>query len=248
MSRIRMIMFDLSGTTVYDEGFVTDCLYEAAQDVGIAGTKDLIARNIGTNKRHLFRFLIAKDRDQALNLKSFASVTMGREEEALADRAFDVYERLMLQVYGRETKEVPGASDTFRWLHKRDILVATDTGFHRAITDVIMEKLGWLREGLVDLSVNVQDIPGEIGRPAPYMMFHAMERLGVQAVGEVIKVGDQPADLMEGTNAGCRGVVGVLSGSADAELLGRFHHTHLIPSVADLPALIADEFGEGLAE
>lgn len=248
MGPIRMVMFDLSGTTVYDEGFVTDCLHQAAQEVGIAGTKEFIARNIGTNKRHLFRFLIARERDGSLDLKSFASVAMGKDDEALADRAFDVYEQLMLKVYRRETKEVPGASDTFRWLHDRNILVATDTGFHRAITDVIMEKLGWLRDGLVDLSVNVQDIPGEIGRPAPYMLFHAMQRLGVHAVENVVKVGDQPADLMEGTNAGCRGVVGVLSGSAGAEVLGGFRHTHLIPSVADLPRLIADEFSEGLVE
>jgi phosphonatase-like hydrolase len=121
------------------------------------------------------------------------------------------------------------------------VLVATDTGFHKSINLAIMESLGWLRDGLVDVAIDVQDVPGERGRPAPFMIFQAMERLGVTSVHEVVKVGDQPADLMEGTNAGCRGVVGVLSGPLDAAQLGAHRHTHLLPSVADLPRLCENE-------
>ena len=44
-------------------------------------------------------------------------------------------------------------------------------------------------------------------------------------------------------NAGCGGVIGVLSGAMTAEVLGRHQHTHLIPSVADLPDLLVEEFG-----
>ena len=32
MGKISMIMFDLSGTTVYDDTGVRDCLYQAAQE------------------------------------------------------------------------------------------------------------------------------------------------------------------------------------------------------------------------
>jgi hypothetical protein len=44
-------------------------------------------------------------------------------------------------------------------------------------------------------------------------------------------------------HAGVRGVVGVLSGSQDSEHLGSIEHTHIIPSVAELPALIDSAFG-----
>lgn len=65
----------------------------------------------------------------------------------------------------------------------------------------------WLRDGLVDVSVDVEHVPGERGRPAPFMIFHAMEKLDVQSVQEAIKIGNTPADMLEGTNAGCRVII-----------------------------------------
>ena len=72
------------------------------------------------------------------------------------------------------------------------------------------------------------------------MIFTAMMRLGVIDVRTVIKVGDTPADLQEGRNAGCGAVVGVLSGASDATTLGKHYHTHLVPSVREIPSLMKD--------
>jgi phosphoglycolate phosphatase-like HAD superfamily hydrolase len=74
------------------------------------------------------------------------------------------------------------------------------------------------------------------------MIFYAMTHLDVQSVHEVIKIGDTPADMLEGRNAGCRGVVGVLSGPRPVTAWGMYWDTHVIPSVADLPDLIESEF------
>ena len=70
------------------------------------------------------------------------------------------------------------------------------------------------------------------------MLFHAMEGARVNNVAEVMAVGDTPLDLQAGTNAGLRAVVGVLSGAATAEALRHEPHTHILPSVASLPALL----------
>jgi phosphoglycolate phosphatase-like HAD superfamily hydrolase len=70
------------------------------------------------------------------------------------------------------------------------------------------------------------------------MLFHAMESARVNNVAEVMAVGDTPLDLQAGTNGGLRAVVGVLSGASRAELLQREPHTHILPSVASLPALL----------
>ncbi len=168
-------------------------------------------------------------------------MTVTADESEQAEQAFSLYERYMLEHYSHDIEEVPGASDVFRWLHSHDVKVATDTGFHRQINDAIMHRMGWLRDGLVDIALCVSDIPGERGRPAPYMIFKAMLELGITSVQEVVKIGDQPADMLEGTNAGCRGVIGVLSGPLDAAAIGKHRHTHIISSVADLPQLFIDE-------
>ena len=148
----------------------------------------------------------------------------------------------MIDHYRNEVKEVPGAVDTFKWCHDHGIKVATDTGFHRDVTTAIMDGLGWVKDGLVDVAVDVEHVPGERGRPAPFMIYHAMSELDVQNVHEVIKVGDTPADMLEGHNAGCRGIIGVLSGPRPVEAWGRYRHTHVISSVAELPELIESEF------
>ena len=69
-----------------------------------------------------------------------------------------------------------------------------------------------------------------------------MQHLDIQNVREVLKIGDTPADMLEGVNAGCRGVVGVLSGPRPGRPWGCYRHTHVIPSVKELPALIETEF------
>jgi len=121
------------------------------------------------------------------------------------------------------------------------ILVATDTGFHDDVNSAIMKGLKWLERGLVDLSLDVEDT-NEIGRPTPYLIHQAMFKLGIQSVHEVIKIGDTPADLLSGYNAGCIGNIGVLSGANTRDILIRYPHTHIIDSVADLPDLIQTTF------
>lgn len=241
MSQIKMVMFDLSGTTVYDDTGVRDCLHRAAVEHGLSTTPEEILLHMGTNKIHLYQFLIARAQGKAGEFRDFAK---GQDPSTLefATRVFQRYEEIMIQHYRTQVREVPGAADTFRWCHDHGIKVATDTGFHKAITQAIMDGLGWVRDGLVDISVDVQDIPGERGRPAPFMIFHAMEKLDIQSVSEVLKIGDTPADMLEGTNAGCRGVVGVLSGPRPVEAWGCYRHTHVIPSVRELPSLLETEF------
>lgn len=236
-----MVMFDLSGTTIHDDTGVRDCLYRAATEFDLNTTPEEILLHMGTNKIHLYQFLIARSRGADIDLRDFEKVQDPATLE-LATQVFHRYEALMLEHYRKEVREVEGASDTFRWCHAHGIKVATDTGFHRGITQAIMEGMGWVREGLVDLAVDVEHVPGQRGRPAPFMIFHAMQVLDIQSVDQVVKVGDTPADMLEGTNAGCRGVVGVMTGPRPVTAWGIYRHTHVIPSVKDLPALIESEF------
>jgi len=241
MGKISMVMFDLSGTTVYDDTGVRDCLYQAAQEYNLTTTPEEILYNMGTNKIHLYQFLIARQMGKKIDIQDFEKIKDPETYEE-ARKVFDRYQQIMLEYYRKQCKAIPGATDAFRWCHNQGIKVATDTGFHRLITDAIMDGLGWVRDGLVDIAVDVEHIPGEIGRPAPFMLFYAMTMLNIQSVHEVIKIGDTPADMLEGRNAGCRGVVGVLSGPRPVTDWGKYWHTHVIPSVADLPELIEKEF------
>jgi len=243
MRNVSMIMFDLSGTTVYDDTGVRDCLYKAAQEYKLNTTPEEILMHMGTNKIHLYQFLISRSKGKKIDMKDFEK-TKDPETYEEAKKIYDRYNEIMIDHYRNEVREVAGASDTFRWCHDHGIKVATDTGFHREVTDVIMNGLGWLRDGLVDLSVDIDDVPGGIGRPAPFMIYYAMTRLNVQNIHEVVKIGDTPADMLEGYNAGCEAVIGVLSGPRPVTAWGKYRHTYVIESVKDLPELVEKEFLE----
>jgi phosphonatase-like hydrolase len=137
-------------------------------------------------------------------------------------------------LYRQGIKPIKGAAETFAWCRDRGILIATTTGFYREISDLILDKTGW--RDLFAAHISSSDV--RQGRPAPYMIFRAMEAGGVQDVREVINVGDTPLDLQAGSNAGVRGVIGVLTGAHDRDDLQGEPHTHIIESVANLPALI----------
>ncbi len=236
-NEIKMAMFDLSGTTVYDDTGVRDCLYKAAQQYKLNVTPDEILLHMGTNKIHLYQFLISRSRGNNIDFRDFEK----NLDPATYDEAKEIYEtyvKIMIDHYKKEVKEVEGTSDVFRWCHENDIKVATDTGFHNDVTSAIMDGLGWVRDGLVDLSVDLDMVPGGMGRPAPFMIFHAMQHFNIQSVREVIKLGDTPADMLEGYNAGCRAVIGVMSGPRPVTAWGKYWHTHVIESVKNLPELI----------
>lgn len=241
MPKISLVVCDLSGTTVEDDSGVRDCLYQAAQEFGLRTTPEEILYHMGTNKVHLYQYLIAREQGRQIQVQDLGQA-QDPKSHPLARKVFDRYQELMIAHYHHQCREIPGASDAFRWCHARGIKVATNTGFHRVISQAVMDGLGWLRDGLVDIAVDVEHVPGEIGRPAPYMIFHAMVQLGIQSVREVVKVGDTPADMLEGRNAGCRGVVGVLTGARPITDWGKYWHTHVIPSIADLPDLLRQEF------
>ncbi len=224
MEPIELVVFDLAGTTIADEGgMVLQSLVETAQTYELPGTPEELNALMGMNKREVFGMLAAQlyPGDEA-------------RVERVANAALADFIARMRAAYEEHLAPMPGAEEAFVYLRKRGIKIATDTGFEASVGGLIMERLNWPGR-LIDLAVYSTDVSQ--GRPAPYMIFHAMERLGVLNVRRVMKLGDSPSDLEEGTNAGCGEVIGVLSGAHTATTLGAFPHTRLLQSVADLPAL-----------
>jgi phosphonatase-like hydrolase len=129
---------------------------------------------------------------------------------------------------------MPGAASAFEWLRGKNIKIALNTGFDRPTADLIIDAVGW-RSGVVDAVICGDDVA--LGRPAPYLIFRAMEACGVTSVHKVMCVGDTVLDLQAGRNAGVRYVVGVLSGAHKKAQLEKEQHTHLIESVAAMPSM-----------
>lgn len=238
-NNIELVVFDLSGTTVQDDNAVAKSLYEAGKEFKLDATLQDFEKTIGTNKIKLYQYMIARSKGEEVTIDMLEKGNF----ESYYDEAIKIFNRytiIMIEYYRKNVAAMPGAEEVFESLHQKGIKVATDTGFHHDVNEAIMEGLGWREKGLIDLSVHVETTGG-IGRPAPFMIFHAMKALDVQSVHKVIKVGDTPADLLSGYNAGCAGNIGVLSGANSIEVLEKYRHTHILKDITELPDMITSD-------
>lgn len=218
----RLVVLDVGGTLIEERGDVPETLRVAFANHGITVSPTEIGQWRGASKREIVRHFVDKQ-----------SLPPGANREKLsADIYQDFFTRLNA-VY-QTVPPIAGVEDAIRKMRETGYLLATTTGFDRETTTAIFRRLGW--EKYFVASVSSDDVAQ--GRPAPYMIFHAMEAARVNSVAEVVAVGDTPLDLQAGTNGGLRGVVGVLSGAGKLEQLRREPHTHILPSVATLPGLL----------
>ena len=162
----------------------------------------------------------------------------GADREALTDA---ISFRISASRPTRPTKmwgPFPASKKAMAEMGSDGLMLATTTGFGRELNATIFRRLGWGAQFVA--SINSDDVVD--GRPAPFMIFHAMEAAHVESVAEVVAVGDTPLDLQAANNAGVRGAIGVTSGAATEERLRRERYTQILPSVAALPALLRAEF------
>jgi phosphonatase-like hydrolase len=223
MGPIELVVFDMAGTTIQDDGMVLKCLVETVREYDLPGEPKALNDLMGMNKREVFAMLASQKYPHD-----------STQVEHVADQALQTFIQHMKAAYEQDLAPMPGAEATFAFLRARGIKIALDTGFDDTIGGLILERLNWLGR-FVDVAIFSTDV--SLGRPAPYLIYHAMEKLAVLDVHKVMKIGDSPSDLEEGYNAGCAEVIGVLSGAHTAETLGIYHHTRLLKSIADLPAL-----------
>ncbi len=223
---IALVVFDVGGTVIKDTGRVPEAFITALRDNGFDVSEDLLRQFRGASKREVIRRLVEEQSRDA-----------GPSSGLLSERIFSQFRTLVSKSFTEGgLSAISGAADTFRWLRSRGIKAALNTGFDRVITDLILDNLGWKSE--VDAVVCGDDVA--MGRPAPYLIFRAMEVTGTTSVRSVACAGDTISDLQAGWNAGLRGIVGVLSGAHGREELKTAPHTYLLPSVADFPSLFEE--------
>jgi phosphonatase-like hydrolase len=220
----RLVVFDMAGTTVRDDDAVHHCLQDALAAGRCVATRDQINEVMGLPKPVAIERLLKRLSPAAAS---------GDRVKAIHDD----FLRRMIHYYETDPRvePMPGAATTLRALKSSGILIALDTGFSRPVVNTILRRLEW-NDGFLDATVASDEVAR--GRPGPDLIFRAMELTGIKDPGCVAKVGDTPADLLEGTAAGCGLVVGVTNGSHRKEELEAYPHTHLIGALSELPELI----------
>jgi phosphonatase-like hydrolase len=229
-SAVRLVVLDVGGTIIQDRGDVPIALRKAFGNHGLEVDAAEIVAWRGASKRDMVRHFVdlrtKSDVDRAAVNQAKLSDAIYRDFSAQLDAAYNT------------AQPIDGVEEAFIQMRKAGLLLATTSGFDRELTASMFRRLKW-QEFFV-ASISGQDVA--LGRPAPFMIFHAMEAARITNVGQVVAVGDTPLDLQSGNNAGVRGVVGVLTGAGTAEALRKERYTHILDSVASLPKLLSTDF------
>ena len=119
--------------------------------------------------------------------------------EADVDALYEDFLPRQIETVGRYADLVPGAADAVTAARQRGLAIGSTTGYTRDIMDICLARAA--DQGLtVDALACAGDLPR--GRPGPYLLWRVLTDLAVCPPEAVVKVGDTPADVEEGLNAG----------------------------------------------
>jgi phosphonatase-like hydrolase len=163
------------------------------------------------------------------------------DSEARGQAANLTFDRACLDAIGRMgVTPVPGAAEAFDSLGQAGIRICVTSALSRRVLTATLQGLGW--QDRIDLALGADDAPR--GAPWPDVVLLAMLRLGVTDVRETAVVNSTESGVLSGRRSGAGIVAGVLTGPHARDRLRRAGATHLMPSIAYLPELVAMASGD----
>ena len=236
MALIDLVVFDMAGTTVRDRHEVEMCFLEAANYTGLSVTPERVLALQGYSKIYVFELLWSEMiGEKHPDLKEYVNISYLKFCEILENH-----------YYRNEILPTEGCLEIFAFLKERNIKIALTTGFYRKVTDIILEKLGWLnglnneyvgnKNTLIQASIASDEVPK--GRPEPDMIQLAMKKMSVHDSSKVLNIGDTPSDLKSGIRASCRMSLGVTNGTHTHQQLSIHRNDGLLNNIAELKGII----------
>src|ERR1700735_1856818 len=131
---IKLVVFDMAGTTVKDNHEVSKAFQAALKKSNYKVLVELIDPLMGYEKNQAIR--------QILHLHEYNDAKITNE---LGDKIHKDFVQNMISHY-REPKAIeplPHVEETFAKRHQRGVQVGINTGFSRDIADTIINRLQW---------------------------------------------------------------------------------------------------------
>ncbi len=221
---IKMVVFDMAGTTVDENNVVYKTLQKALEGAGYPFTLDQVLLQ-GAGKEKL----------QAI--KDILHTYAGIDDDVIAKTVYASFIGQLASAY--KTLDIlpqPNAVELFSALKERGILTVLNTGYNRETAESILKKLSWQKGVEFDALVTASEV--KRNRPEPDMIWYAMKTFDVPMGKSVVKVGDSAIDIEEGKNAGCLLSIGITTGAHTAEQLSEARPDHILNNLIELLPII----------
>lgn len=222
---IKMVVFDMAGTTVNEDNIVYKTLMKAINTIGgfEMGLDEVLEHGAGKEKLQAIMAILKNSLDI--------------EDEQLAESIFSFFLKELKNAYQVEQiYPSSNAQELFGILKDKGILRVLNTGYDRATAEFLLAKLNWEVGRDIDGLITASDVPRN--RPFPDMIQDAMTKFGISEPLYVTKVGDSAIDIQEGQNAGCALSIGITTGAHTPAQLASANPDFIINDLLELAAII----------
>ncbi|KIO76959.1 phosphonoacetaldehyde hydrolase [Pedobacter lusitanus] len=222
---IKLVVFDMAGTTVSDKNYVALSFQQAMKKHGYMMEVEDVNPLMGYEKPLAIKMMLDK----------YETDTKKINEDLIGQIHTD-FVNIMIDFYTHSTdiKPLPNVENTFSELRNMGIKIGLDTGFSRDIAELIISRLAW--EDKIDVMAASDDVKN--GRPYPDMINQIKAQLNILPTDQVVKVGDTEVDINEGINAGCKYVIAITTGAFTRQELEPHHPTHIIDDISEVITII----------
>ena len=225
--KIKMVVFDMAGTTVDEGNVVYHTLHKAINLHHVkVSFEEVLKWGAGKEKLQAIKDIIASCYTKELSENEIKNIFKTFLEEL--ERAYD--NLLVMPIKNTER--------LFKELKALGIKVVLNTGYNRETATSLLKKLKWDEGTDIDLLVTASDVSKN--RPEPDMILLAMHKLNIMKSDEVIKIGDSTIDIEEGKNANCKFSIGITTGAHSKEQLMEAKPDYIIDNIYDLRNIIVN--------
>jgi len=225
MKEIKLVVFDMAGTTVNEDNVVYKTVRDALAKSGVEVSLETV-----------LEFGAGKEKYKAIaDILKETNTEEGRAVDAKA--VFEDFKIMLKEAYANlDVTTYDGVEELFKLLKSKEVKVVLNTGYDKKTAQSLLDKLGWEPGNQIDALITADDV--KIGRPSSEMIDKAMELFSITDPEVVLKAGDSVIDIEEGKNANCGMTVGVLTGAQTREQLETADPTLILNSLDALAGVL----------
>ncbi|RKO69848.1 HAD family hydrolase [Sphingobacterium puteale] len=222
---IKMVVFDMAGTTVNEDNIVYKTLQQVINQIG----------GYQLTLTEVLEHGAGKEKLQAI--KTILKNCLNIVDSQLAEQMFQSFLQALENAY--EVADIypnSNANELFAILKEMNILRVLNTGYDRKTAESLLKKLNWAVGRDIDALITASDVPKN--RPYPDMIDLARVNFAITEPTGVVKIGDSIIDIKEGQNAGCALSIGITTGAHLADQLKSAHPDYVIDDLLEIVPII----------
>ena len=218
-NRISLLVCDMAGTIINENGIIYKSIDNILTRLHIPITEEEKILWHGKDKKEILTHHIKK------HIKINENNIINTAEKWLIEDLTNQYLKS-----NKATLMKPSLPNFFNKLQYNGIKIGLNTGYPATFQKTIINHFSL--NSCIDAHISSEKV--KWGRPYPYMIYRLMEECEISNIKQVAKIGDTSNDMLEGRNAGCGLVIGVLSGASSETELRNAGADVILENITDL--------------